>query len=146
MLMVPASCGNVRRIEIDIGKSTYKPLNNPHVLKEMLDLFCWAYSRSANLYGVVKDSLGEVDAFRIQYRTQRKEVMGKIVKQNLHGSDAEELIMNYCQQNNIGEKDKFTAMTLADLSALHAGAIIGLGITEDQLNTWLEHRAGTTTQ
>jgi Fic family protein len=227
LLMDPASCGNVRRIEVDIGKSTYKPLNNPHVLKEMLelillkarkindpfeqsffvlvhlsylqafedvnkrtarlacnipfiknnlcplsftdvsrddysaalltiyeqnditpmlDLFCWAYSRSANLYGVVKDSLGEIDAFRIQYRTQRKEVMGKIVKQNLHGSDAEELITNYCQQNNIGEKDKFTAMTLADLSALHAGAIIGLGITEDQLNTWLEHRAGTTTQ
>ena len=227
LLSDPATCGNIRRIEIDIGKSAYKPLNNPHVLKEMLELFllkarkindpfeqsffvliqlsylqafegvnkrtarltcnipfiknnlcplsftdvsrddysaalltiyeqneitpmlelfCWAYSRSANLYDVVKDSLGEIDAFRIQYRSQRKVVMGQIVKQNLHGTDAEELITNYCQQNNIEETDKFTAMTLADLSALHAGAIIGLGITEDQLNTWLEHQAGTTTQ
>jgi hypothetical protein len=223
LLSDPAACGNIRRIEVDIGKSAYKPLNNPHVLKEMLELFllkarkindpfeqsffvliqlsylqafedvnkrtarltciknnlcplsftdvsrddysaalltiyeqneitpmlelfCWAYSRSANLYDVVKDSLGKIDAFRIQYRSQRKVVMGQIVKQNLHGTDAEELITNYCQQNNIEETDKFTAMTLADLSALHAGAIIGLGITEDQLNTWLEHQAGTTTQ
>jgi hypothetical protein len=30
-------------------------------------------------------------------------------------------------------------MTLADLSALHAGAIIGLGITEAQLDAWLEN-------
>lgn len=227
LLSDPAACGNIRRIEVDIGKSAYKPLNNPHVLKEMLELillkarkindpfeqsffvlihlsylqafedvnkrtarlacnipfiknnlcplaftdvarddysaalltiyeknditpmlelFCWAYSRSANQYGVIKDSLGEIDAFRIQYRTQRKTVMGQIVKQNLHGTHAEELITNYCQQNNIEETDKFTAMTLADLSALHAGAIIGLGITEDQLNTWLEHQAGPTTQ
>jgi len=38
LLMDPASCGNVRRIEADIGKSAYKPLNNPHVLKQMLEL------------------------------------------------------------------------------------------------------------
>jgi Fic family protein len=219
LLMDPASCGNVRRIEVNIGKSTYKPLNNPHVLKEMLelillksrkindpfeqsffvlihlsylqafedvnkrtariacnipfiknnlcplsftdvsrddysaallsiyeqneigpmrDLFCWAYSRSCNQYGVVKDSLGEIDAFRIQYRAQRKTVMGQIVKRNLHGQKAEEFIESYCTKNDIEDAIKFTAMTLADLSALHAGAIVGLGITEGQLNTWLE--------
>jgi len=220
LLMDPASCGNVRRFEVDIGKSAYKPLNNPHVLKEMLelillksrkindpfeqsffvlihlsylqafedvnkrtarltcnipfiknnlcplsftdvsrddysaalltiyeknditpmhDLFCWAYSRSCNQYGVVKDSLGEIDAFRIQYRAQRKTVMGQIVKQNLHGQKAEEFIESYCAKNNIDDANKFTAMTLADLSVLHAGAIIGLGITEDQLNNWLKN-------
>jgi Fic family protein len=227
LLMDPASCGNVRRIEVDIGGSAYKPLNNPHVLKEMLELillkarkindpfeqsffvlihlsylqafedvnkrtarlacnipfiknnlcplsftdvsrddysaalliiyeqneftpmlnlFCWAYSRSCNQYGVVKESLGEIDAFRIQYRAQRKAVMGQIVKQNLHGAEAEQFIENYCTKNNIEDAIKFTAMTLADLSAIHAGAVIGLGITEDQLHTWLEHRAGIATQ
>ena len=220
LLSDPASCGTIRKIEVDIGKSAYKPLNNPHILKEMLelillkarkindpfeqsffvlihlsylqafedvnkrtarltcnipfiknnlcplsftdvsrddysaalltiyekneigpmrDLFCWAYSRSCNHYGVVKDSLGEIDAFRIQYRQQRKEVMGQIVKQKLHGNDAEQLINSYCQKNNIEDTDKFTAMTFADLSTLHAGAIIGLGITEDQLTAWQEN-------
>ena len=36
----------------------------------------------------------------------------------------------------IKDVDKSAAMTLADLSTLHAGAIIGLGITEAQLDAW----------
>ena len=219
LLSDQASCGNVRKIEVDIGRSAYKPLNNPHALKEMLELlllkarkiedpfeqsffvlvhlsylqafedvnkrtarlscnipfiknnlcplsftdvsrddysaalliiyeqnnivpmlelFCWAYSRSCNQYNVVRDSPGEIDAFRIEHRQTRKEVMGKIVKNNLHGNNTKQFINNYCQENNIEDTDKFTAMTLADLSTLHAGAIVGLGITEAQFNAWLE--------
>lgn len=221
LLPNPQACGNIRTLEVDIGQSTYKPLGNPHVLKElfelilqkakkikdpfeqsffllvhlsylqafedvnkrtsrlssnipfikgnlcplsftdvvrddytaallfiyekndiepMLELFAWAYSRSCEQYGVVKKSLGEIDAFRIQYRQQRKAIMGQIVKQGLHGPAAEKLIENYCHEQGIGDIDKFTAMTLADLSTLHAGAIIGLGITEAQLESWLSNK------
>ena len=219
LLANPEACGNIRSIEVDIGQSTYKPLTNPHQLKElfelilfkarkvedpfeqsffllvhlsylqafedgnkrtsrlscnipfikenlcplsftdisrddytaalltvyeknnvspMLELFSWAYLRSCEQYGVVKKSLGEIDAFRIQYRQQRKEVMGLVVKRGLHGKRAENLIEDFCRQHEIRDAAKFTAMTLADLSTLHAGAIIGLGITEAQLNKWLE--------
>lgn len=217
----PEACGNVRTIEVDIGKSTYKPLGNPHVLKElfellllkarkiedpfeqsffllvhlsylqafedvnkrtsrlscnipfikfnlcplsftdvsrddytaallavyeqnnlmpMLELYCWAYVRSCEQYGVVRKSLGEIDAFRVQYRQQRKDVMGIVVKNGLHGKQAEDFIENFCREQSINNIDKFIAMTLADLSTLHAGAIIGLGITEAQLYAWLEKR------
>jgi Fic family protein len=222
LLANPEACGNIRSIEVDIGQSTYKPLNNPHQLKElfelillkarkiedpfeqsffllvhlsylqafedvnkrtsrlscnipfikenlcplsftdvsrddyttallavyeknnvepMLELYAWAYLRSCKQYGVVKKSLGEIDAFRIQYRQQRKEVMGLVVKKGLHGKPAEDLIEDFCKKNGINETAKFTAMTLADLSTLHAGAIVGLGITEVQLNKWLEKKA-----
>lgn len=218
LLAIPAACGNIRAIEVNIGQSTYKPLNNPHLLKElfellllkarkindpfeqsffllvhlsylqafedvnkrtsrlscnipfikenlcplsftdvarddytaallaiyeqnnvepMLELYAWAYQRSCEQYGVVKKSLGEIDVFRIQYRQQRKEVMGLVVKNGLHGKAIEEYVENFCKQNDIDETAKFTAMTLADLSTLHAGAIIGLGITEAQLDAWL---------
>ncbi|MEX0617325.1 MAG: Fic family protein [Pseudohongiellaceae bacterium] len=218
LLANPEACGAIRTIEVDIGQSTYKPLANRHILKElfelilqkakkitdpfeqsffllvhlsylqafedvnkrtsrlscnipfiksnlcplsftdvsrddytasllaiyekndvepMLALFDWAYSRSCKQYGVVKKSLGEIDAFRIQYRQQRKAVMGQIVKQGLYGTAAEELIENYCQEQRIKDTDRFTAMTLADLSAVHTGAIIGLGVTEAQLEAWL---------
>lgn len=221
LLANPEGCGNIRTIEVDIGQSTYKPLNNPHLLKELfelilvkarrikdpfeqsffllvhlsylqafedvnkrtshlscnipfikenlcplsftdvsrddytaallamydknnvepiLELYVWAYLRSCEQYGVVKKSLGEIDAFRIQYRQQRKEVMGLIVKNGLHATKAEDYIENFCDQNGIDETAKFTAMTLADLSTLHAGAIIGLGITEAQLDAWLSNR------
>lgn len=221
LLANPEACGNIRSIEVNIGQSTYKPLNNPHLLKELfelillkarkikdpfeqsffllvhlsylqafedvnkrtsrlscnipfikenlcplsftdvsrddytaavlamyeknsvkplLELYAWAYLRSCEQYGVVKKSLGEIDAFRIQYRQQRKDVMGLIVKNGLHNKKAEDYIENFCKQNGIDETAKFTAMTLADLSTLHAGAIVGLGITEAQLDAWLSCR------
>src|SRR3990167_533015 len=221
LLANPEACGNIRTIEVDIGQSTYKPLNNFHQLKElfelilfkarkiedpfeqsffllvhlsylqafedvnkrtarlacnipfiqnnlcplsftdvarddytaallaiyeknvigpMLDLYVWAYQRSCAQYGVMKKSLGEIDAFRIQYRQQRKDVMGKVIRQGLHGQAAEALIEQFCREQNIHDSAKFTAMTLSDLSALHAGAIVGLGITEAQFNAWLNPR------
>ena len=67
--------------------------------------------------------------------------MGLIVKNGLHAKKAEDYIEVFCKQNGIDKTEKFTAMTLADLSTLHAGAIIGLGITEAQLKAWLSSKA-----
>jgi len=223
LLQNPEACGNIRSIEVNIGKSTYKPIDNQHVLKElfelvlqkakkidnafeqsffllvhlsylqafedvnkrtsrlscnipfiqnnlcplsfkdvsrddyttalltiyekndvspMLELFSWAYSRSCEEYGLVKKSLGEIDAFRIEFRQDRKSVMGQIVKLGLHGQEVENLIETFCNEQNIEDIDRFTAMTLADLSTLHSGAIIGLGITEAQLNEWISNKPG----
>jgi len=221
LLANPEACGNIRKMEVDIGKSTYKPLGNPHALREllelillkarkienpfeqgffllvhlsylqafedvnkrtsrlscnipfikknlcplsftdvsgndytaallavyeknnikpMLDLFCWAYVCSCRQYGLAKESLGGIDAFRIQYRQQRKEAMGMVVREGLHGKDIENHIEKYCAERDIEEFDKFMAMTLADLDSLHAGVIAGLGISETQLNVWLDAR------
>jgi len=38
LLVNPEACGNIRTIEVDIGQSTYKPLGNPHALKELFEL------------------------------------------------------------------------------------------------------------
>ena len=62
--------------------------------------------------------------------------MGQIIRENLHDDQAEQLISDYCQTHEITVADKFTAMTLADLAVLHAAAIVGLGITASQLDTW----------
>ncbi len=221
LLANPEACGNIRKIEVAIGKSTYKPIGNPHVLKElfelvllkarktqdpfeqsflllvhlsylqafedvnkrtarlscnipfikqnlcplsfidvshddytaallaiyekndvqpMLDLFCWAYVRSCQQYGAVKQSIGEIDPFRILYRQQRKDVMGRVVREGLQGDAIEKYIEHYCADSDIAEIDKFKSITLADLSSLHTGAIIGLGISEKQLNEWLDAR------
>jgi len=41
------------------------------------------------------------------------------------------------KEQRIENIDNFTAMALADLSTLHAGAIIGLGVTETEQEIWL---------
>lgn len=217
LLANPEACGNIRSIEVNIGKSTYRPLANSHQLRElfelmllkarqiedpfeqsffllvhlsylqafedvnkrtsrlscnipfikknlcplsfvdvsredytaallaiyelndiapMLELYQWAYLRSCQQYAVARQSIGEIDTFRIQYRQQRKDVMGEVVRQKLHGQEAEALIASFCAKAEIDNTDKFIAMALADLDALHAGAIIGLGIAEAQLEEW----------
>jgi len=219
LLANPESCGDVRKIEVSIGKSTYKPLNNPHLIKEalellllkarkiddpfeqsffvlahmsylqafedvnkrtarlssnipfikqnlcplsftdisrndysaavllvyetnntapMVELFCHAYLRSCEQYQATKESLGEIDAFRVQYRQQRKQVMGQVIQDNLHGKNIEDHIEKYCQENTIEQSDRFTAMAITDLESLHIGAIIGLGVTAKQFEMWRE--------
>ena len=221
LLANPASYGAVRQIEVNIVGSTYTPLANPHVLKELLELlllkarkiedpfeqsffllihlsylqafedvnkrtsrlacnipfikqnlcplsfvdvsrdsyhaamlvmyeandigpilelFVWAYLRSCNQYEMVKKSLGEIDSYRIQYRKERKDVMGQVIKQDLHGNAAEKFIEKFCQDKKIENSDKFVAMTITDLDALHAGVIVGLGISEAELNNWQEKK------
>lgn len=227
LLINPASCGNVRVVNVDIGGSAYKPLSNPHVLRELmellllkakkienpfeqsffvlahlsylqafedvnkrtsrlacnipfikrnfcplsfvdvsrenynaallvmyetnnvvplLDLFVWAYLRSCNQYEAVKSSIGEIDAYRIQYRQERKDAMGQIVRLNLHSAAAENFLEKFCMERNIENGDKFIAMTLTDLGILHAGAIVGLGISERQLEVWLKGKTKTKTK
>jgi Fic family protein len=217
LLANPDSCGSIRTIEVNVGKSTYKPLANPHILREslellllkasaiedpfeqsffllihmsylqafedvnkrtarlasnipfikknlcplsfidisqegysramllvyeknnvlpMVELFVYAYKRSCDQYKAAKQSVGEIDAYRVQYRAQRKQVMGQIVAGDLHGKAKEKHILGYCEQNDIPRPEKFVAMTSADLAVLHAGAIVGLGITENQLTDW----------
>jgi len=132
--LCPLSFTDVSRDDYNAALLAIYEKNN---VDPMLELYAWAYLRSCEQYGVVKKSLGEIDVFRIQYRRQRKEVMGLVVVNGLHDQLAEGYIEDFCKQNGIAETAKFTAMTLTDLSTLHAGAIIGLGITEAQFEAWL---------
>jgi len=101
-----------------------------------LDLFLWTYKRSCEQYDVAKESLGEIDAYRIQYRAARKAAMGQIIRSNLSEEKVNEFLRKYCVDNHIESPDKFIAMTNADLTQLHEGAIIGLGITESMFKKW----------
>ncbi|KFX24241.1 Fic family protein [Pectobacterium versatile] len=217
LLANPNACGNIRQIEVSIGRSAYFPLNNPHQLEEYfslllrkaeqihdpfeqsfflfihlsylqafedvnkrtarlscnipfikhnfcplsfidvpqedyfksllyfyetnellpaLELFKWAYTRSCEQYDVVKESIGEIDIYRIQHRAARKVAMGSIIRENLNEPLAEQYLKKYCAENDIPSADKFIAMTLSDLAQLHVGSIVGLGITEKMFIEW----------
>ncbi|MFT5163891.1 MAG: Fic family protein, partial [Alteromonadaceae bacterium] len=217
LLKNPKACGNIRQVEVAIGKSTYLPLSNPHQLEEQLalllrkaaqiinpfeqsffllihlsylqafedvnkrtarlacniafikenlcplsfidvpqddyfkallyfyeknewqpalELFQWAYLKSCEQYDVVKESLGEIDTFRIQYRAIRKEAMGEVIRQGLTGEEIEIYLKMFCLQRTIEFSDKFITMTMGELKHLHSGAIVGLGITEKTFKAW----------
>jgi Fic family protein len=101
-----------------------------------LELFEWAYKKSCEQYDVVKESLGDIDAYRIKYRAARKEAMGLVIRNDISGAKISAFLSRYCHDNQIEQPDKFIAMTIADLEQLHEGAIIGLGITEAMFKAW----------
>ena len=105
-------------------------------IEPALELFEWAYLRSCQQYEVVTESLGEIDTYRIEHRSNRKIAMGHIIRQKLDGAAANQYLEQYCQDNNIPSEDKFISMTLSDLAQLHEGSIIGLGITEKMFTAW----------
>jgi prophage maintenance system killer protein len=105
-------------------------------IEPALELFEWAYLRSCDQYGVVTESLGEIDTYRIQHRADRKIAMGHIIRQKLDDAAVNQYLEQYCRDNNIPSEDKFISMTLSDLAQLHEGSIIGLGITEKIFIEW----------
>mgnify|MGYP003637461319 FL=1 len=105
-----------------------------------LELYQWAYEKSCEQYDVVKESLGDIDAYRIQHRMARKEAMGQIIRNNITDKKINEFLSSYCMENNIELPDKFIAMTTADLMQLHEGAIIGMGVTEAMFNMWKKQK------
>jgi hypothetical protein len=101
-----------------------------------IELFEWAYMRSCEQYSVVKESLGEIDSYRIRFRVARKDAMGLAIRNSYKGDRIKSFLFEYCNENQIESPEKFVAMTSNDLKCLHVGAIVGLGITEALFKKW----------
>ncbi len=102
----------------------------------MREVFAWSYLRSCQEYSEIKQSIGEVDAWRLLTRRQRKAAMGQIIREGLTGPAIEAGLRTFARDQGIEQIDKFVAMTLQDLAFLHEGAIVGLGVTPSQLAHW----------
>lgn len=108
-------------------------------IEPMLDLFCWAYSRSCQkLQGL--ETTNQIDPYRIKMRKERKVVLGEMIRSNIHGDDLEVFIDNFTSNNEIQESDKFKAIILTELDSLHEGNIVGLGVSPEEFNSWVENK------
>lgn len=105
------------------------------------DVFHLAYLSSCDKYTVVKASLGQIDVYRVKFRRQRKEALGNIIREMLTANEIELSLENYCDNNQIEEKDKFISIAITELNNIHSGAIIGLGVTEGMFNAWLKKQS-----
>ncbi len=77
-----------------------------------------------------------IDGYRIKYRSARKAAMGHIIRECITGSDIELVVIDCGTNNSIDSIDKFVEMTIQDLKIIHAGSIVGLGITEAEFELW----------
>ena len=106
----------------------------------LCDVFVWAYERSCARYSAVRQSLGEPDRFRLQYREAIAKLVTDIVASCLGMKAAIQVIKEYAG-SDIDPKDqaRFIEVTETELMSLHEGNIARYRIRPSQFGEWQRH-------
>lgn len=83
----------------------------------LLDVFVWAYERSAQRYVAVRQSLGEPHKFRLKFRNELTEVIGEIVRGRLTPT-VEEVTKAASSRVPAEHLDDFVRMAIKELENL----------------------------
>lgn len=100
------------------------------------DLFIWAYERSAARYAALRQTLGEPDPFRLQYRDAIRTVISGIVSNALSPkivSDKIELAAESLPQQ---DRERFIQTVNTELLSLHEGNFARYGIRPSHFSAW----------
>lgn len=126
---------------IDLPKNSYTEavlavyeLNRIEPLKEV---FIWAYERSAAYYQVIRQTLGEPDAFRLRYREELKLLVSKVVVECLNRRNALKHLHQWAKENIPAEdRNEFQEKAEVELLSLHEGNIARYRVRPSQFNSW----------
>ena len=101
------------------------------------DVFVWAYSRSAQRYTAVRQSLGDPDPFRLKYRSQIGSFVREIVQQLLT-DDAARRWIRQAAARDIPEADRaqFVETIEVELLSLHDGNIARYRLRPSEFTKW----------
>lgn len=108
-------------------------LNNVALLK---DVFMWSYERSALRYAAIKQSLGEPDQWRMQYKDEIRELVGQVVKQTMKQDEAALVIAQYAQRIADYDRLKFIEIVDTELLSLHEGNFARFRIRPAEFARW----------
>mgnify|MGYP005840377551 CR=1 FL=1 len=139
---IPLIKGNLAPLSFtDVPASTYTEavlgvyeLNATALLR---DVFIWAYERSAARYAAVRQSLGEPDPFRLQYRTALRDVVGAIVRAAMDRKQAAAHIASRAKETvDSGDREQFREVAESELLSLHEGNYARYGIRPAEFEVW----------
>lgn len=141
---IPLIKGNLRPLSfIDVPDNLYTSgmlgiyeLNRVDLLR---DIFVWAYERSAQQYSAVRHTLGEPDAFRLQYREQMRQVIAEVIRDHL-GKSASIAHLQKWSKAEVAARDReqFLRVVEAELASLHEGNFIRYRVRPSEFRAWKE--------
>ena len=126
---------------VDVSQQTYisamlgiYELNRIELLR---DVFVWAYKRSCARYSAVRQSLGEPDSFRMQYRMRIAETVAQVVREPMNKSQAVAFVRR-CADAQLPELDRerFIEVTETQLMSLHMGNIARFHLRPSEFQAW----------
>lgn len=132
--LVPLSFNDVDRNDYISSVIAVYELQEIHPI---LDLYNFSYMRTCALYDSTVKSMG-FDEIRVRYRQQRRRVVREIIEKEIIGKALKPFITSQAQTLIEGKDQKaFIEDVLEDIKELDESRIAGLGVTTDQLNSWL---------
>jgi len=107
-------------------------------VRPLVDLYVYSYLRTCASYDSTIKAIG-FDEVRVRYRTQRRELLRKIILDNLVGVSMKNFITSQAK-DIVAPKDleNFLADIHEDLEQIDESRIAGLGVTSGQLKKWLD--------
>lgn len=103
------------------------------------DVFVWAYKRSCSRYSAVRQSLGEPDPFRLQYRQHISQVVAAVVRESLNKPGAISHIRRFAQaQIHARDRERFIEVVETQLLSLHEGNIARYRLRPSEFHAWRE--------
>jgi hypothetical protein len=125
----------------DVSRSLYTQailgvyeLNKIDLLK---DVFIWAYSRSAQQYAAVRQSLGEPDPFRFKHSAALRHLVYEIVRNSLSRAKANAYLASWVETNVVEqERERFREVAESELLNLHEGNFARYQIRPSEFVAW----------
>lgn len=99
------------------------------------DVFIWAYERSCQRYLAIRQTLGEPDAFRLQYRDAIVHTVQGIVRSNLRGTPEEIAQIASSLVGGSAVQSLAEAVTV-DLAHLYEGNVARYRLKLSELSQW----------
>lgn len=125
---------------VDVSEESYVKgllgvyeLNRTELFK---DVFLWAYQRSAARYAAIRQTLGEPDAFRLKYREEIRNTVGKIVSNALNKDEASSVVKTDSQNLSEEDQSKFIEVVETELLGLHDGNFARYRIRPSEFAAW----------
>jgi Fic family protein len=103
------------------------------------DVFIWAYERSCQRYLAIRQTLGEPDAFRLQYRDAIVHTVQGIVRSNLCGTP-EEITQIASSLVGPNAMQSLVESVTVDLAHLYAGNVARYRLKLSELSQWVHKR------
>lgn len=128
---------------VDVPQQTYVSamlgiyeLNRIALLR---DVFVWAYKRSCARYSAVRQSLGEPDPFRLQYRQLIFEAVGEVVRGRMSKVETVPFVQRYAEERvPAQDRARLVEVIETQLLSLHEGSIARYRLRPSEYQAWKE--------
>lgn len=132
---VPQSFVDVSKDDYLKATIVFYELND---VRPLAELYCWAYERSCQHFDTSVQVVG-FDEIAALYRHLRRALVSELVRSLVPPKD----VLSFIESRITAEvqpqhRDKFKQDVLAELDHLDISRMGGLGITREQLETWLK--------